>query len=233
VVTDVRTPSASSKPKHYTDSNARFQLRETVMSPEKFDEALEFGFPITTANAAVNRTTSAASKPDQSVDSGLEELSLSDSAGDDNDDEEEYEEEDDDDDYPKGPLTPNTYQETTHPSIIRQHNISIDSGVALPIHLTSITKGSIRSITPEFTAAREMTLKLSLTRPDLRAPEEKLYSLARGQASGVHLAEDPLKLEALTVCEDHTGANGAFAVRERSLSGKKGLGRVWKTLRMQ
>ncbi|SMR42671.1 unnamed protein product [Zymoseptoria tritici ST99CH_3D1] len=214
------TPSA---PKHYTDSNARSQLRECIMSPEKFDEALEFGFPIQATGA--KRSMSSSSRPGRSVESEVGELSLSDST----DDSESRSEEDegDSDDYHDGPATPTAGSESYQSTFVR-HNTSIDSGVALPIHLTDSHDNSFRDVTPTAPVNREMTLKLSLTRSDLRAPEEMLYSLSRKAVSGVELAEDPLALNPLPVCEDHTGAKGAFAVSDKSK--KMSLGKVWKSM---
>jgi hypothetical protein len=224
IADNAHTRSKSTTTKHYTDSDARSQLRECVMSPEKFDEALEFGFAV--ASPAIEYSSYDSLETEQSVEGETDMLSLSDraedSSGDDKRDE-EY-----DDDFHSGPSTPMAGEIACQPSIL-QHNTSIDSGVALPIYYPSGYKSSSRSLSPEFPTAREMTLKLSLTRHDLRMPEEKLYSIARAQASGVEVAEDPLRLVPLPICEDHTGAKGAFAVKARSAD-KKGLGRVWKTM---
>jgi hypothetical protein len=55
-------------------------------------------------------------------------------------------------------------------------------------------------------ANREMTLRMTLTRPDLRADDEDLYGWSRKE-------DDPLALEQLPMSDDTTGENGAFAVK--------------------
>jgi hypothetical protein len=55
-------------------------------------------------------------------------------------------------------------------------------------------------------ANREMTLRMTLTRPDLRANAEDLYGWSRKE-------DDPLALEQLPMSDDTTGENGAFAVK--------------------
>lgn len=199
--------------KYYKDTDARSKLREFLTSPAKFDEALEFGFP-------ERRTESPTSSVQPSLPSELDELSISHTR----------DEDDDEDDYLSGPRTPSVTTDGYNPGIV--HHNSLDSGVNLPLQFVR-GKTSLRSLSPDFEAGRSMTMKMTLTRPDLRAPEDRLYSIARMQASGVDIAEaDPLALDPLPVCDDHTGAQGAFAVTARSASsGGGGLKKVWKSLR--
>ena len=58
---------------------------------------------------------------------------------------------------------------------------------------------------------REMTLRMTLTRPDLRADEEQLYGW-QNQKGG---DGDPFALEKLHLSDDMTGAQGAFAVKPK------------------
>jgi hypothetical protein len=209
-----KTTEPATETKYYKDTDARSKLREFLTSPAKFDEALEFGFP-------ERRTESPTSSVQPSLPSELDELSISHTR----------DEDDDEDDYLNGPRTPSMTTESYHPGIV--HHASIDSGVALPLQFVR-GKGSLRSASPDFETGRSMTMKMTLTRSDLRAPEDKLYSIARMQASGVDIAEaDPLALDPLPVCDDHTGAQGAFAVTARSTSSSSGGGlkKVWKSLR--
>lgn len=200
--------------KYYKDTDARSKLRDFLTSPEKFDEALEFGFP-------ERRATSPIPSVEPSLQSELDDLSVSHTRDDDDDD--------DLDDYMSGPRTPSVLTDGYNPGIL--HHNSLDSGVALPLKFAR-GKGSIRSLSPDFEAGRSMTLKMTLTRSDLRAPEDKLYSMARMQASGVDIAEaDPLALDPLHVCDDHTGAQGAFAIAARTTSSGGGFKKVWKGLR--
>lgn len=211
------TPTESgTETQYYKDTDARSKLREFLTSPAKFDEALEFGFP---ARRAVSPILSIepCSRPE------LDESSVTHTCDEDEDDDED----EDEDDFLSGPRTPSVMTEGYNPGIV--HHGSLDSGIALPSNFSRGTS-SIRCLSPDFETGRSMTLKMTLTRSDLRAPEEKLYSMARMQASGVDIAEaDPLALDPLPVCDDHTGAQGAFAVVPRTSPG--GLKKVWKNLR--
>lgn len=212
--THLKVTSPATETKYYKDSDARSKLREFLTSPDKFDEALEFGFP-------QRRTTSSTSSDQPSLPSELDELSVSHT-------QDEYEDEDDEDDYLCDPRTPSMSTDSYSPGIF--HHGSIDSGVAMPYQFAAHRKESILSLSsPDFD--RSMTMKMTLTRSDLRAPEDKLYSMARMAASGVDLAEDPLALDPLPVCEDHSGLQGAFAVASRRSSSGGGLKKVWKNLR--
>lgn len=191
--------------KYYKDNSARSKLREYLASPEKFDEVLEFGFrPDRSARSisAVNQ--------DDDLQNHVESLSISNGK------------DDEDESSTKSPRTPagpdSTFGAASNP------DSSVDSGVALP----GYSKVAIRSLSPVLDG-REMTLRMTLTKPELRAPETELYAFQRREVSGVDVkTRDPLALDELTVCEDHSGAHGAFAVRNSS---KGGLKKVWKTFR--
>ena len=60
-----------------------------------------------------------------------------------------------------------------------------------------------------------MTLRMTLTRPDLRADEDALYGW-QGQKGG---RDDPLALEELNLSDDMTGTRGAFAVKSHHHKG--------------
>lgn len=169
--------SHDTRARYYGDSDARSKLRAFLASPEKFDEALEFGFP------------SVDSSHNDEHDGSLQTTTESSST------------------MPQGPM---------------------DSGLGLPLHTKKI--GNIaRSITPDLDG-REMTLKLTLTREDLRAPEEaRPDSSQRRQVFGVDFERpDPLALSSLVICDDHSGSQGAFAIKDRS--SKRGLKKVWDNI---
>ncbi|EME49948.1 hypothetical protein DOTSEDRAFT_68687 [Dothistroma septosporum NZE10] len=196
--------------KYYKDSHARQKLREYLASPEKFDEALEFGF--SGEQGLPMRSSSLASHVERSAEDEDEGLSAAGSK----DDEDEAA-------VAGSPRTPSVVNEVF--TSIKTPHSSLDSGVVLPY-----TPGRVsgRCTSPTFDG-REMTLRMTLTRPDLRAPEEELYAFQRREVSGVDVASaDPLALETLPVCNDHTGAHGAFAVRQGSRGGFK---QVWKNIR--
>lgn len=206
--------SASAKPApatdYYKDSHARQKLRQYLASPEKFDEAVEFGFPAgTLKDADLPRPPVGGEAPDE----GYDEWSAANSR------------DDDDEASASSPRTPPMVGDAFDPHLT--HYSSVDSAIALSAY--GATKGSIRSLSPNFDG-REMTLRMTLTRPDLRAPEDELYAFQRKNFSGVDVeTADPLALQSLPVCDDHTGAHGAFAVGNNRSPG--GLKKVWKNIR--
>ena len=199
--------------KYYQDPNARKTLKEYA-TPQKFDEALEFGFPSTeqvlsrssgSDHSEHGRKTSLTHSVDGDKDS------LSDT----------------------GPTTPTAIATKYEPTVTQSS--SIDSGVGLPLQVSLRPKTADRSRSSSFNN-REMTLRVTLTRPALREPdgrpESELYGWKRKQTSSVEVDKaDPLALQPLNVSDDSTGAHGAFAVPEPSHS--KGLKRVWKSLRQR
>ncbi|KAG8628724.1 hypothetical protein KVT40_002589 [Elsinoe batatas] len=74
---------------------------------------------------------------------------------------------------------------------------------------------------------RDMTLRMTLTKPELRASEEELYGWQDEQEADIDalgLDKDPLALAELTFSDDVTGEHGAFA---NALSKKKGIKAFW------
>ncbi|KAH9845729.1 hypothetical protein Tdes44962_MAKER01160 [Teratosphaeria destructans] len=124
----------------------------------------------------------------------------------------------------RGPATPtlNLDQMAVQPAF---H----DNAVGLPLHLDDPDARSDQFSDALDGCRREMTIRMTLTRPEL-------HSNCGDSKPQIHEPEvdimeaDPLALEPLPVCEDATGAHGAFAIH---LDGpqKKALGKVWKTLR--
>lgn len=206
-------PLASDEPseaRYYQDPDARRQLRQYLASPQKFDEAIEFGFPSSDYVPPSSSDTDC-SFPIQKTPSPC---------GDDGDDASLDS---------SGPATPTEAQEDRHRTIIQ--SASLDSGIGLPSRLNMTGKAEDDS-TFSLCGSREMTLRMTLTRPELRLSEDKLQEHRRKQTetTGVEDAGlDPLALGSLPVCDDHTGAHGAFAVQEDQQ--KKGFKRVWKSLR--
>jgi hypothetical protein len=283
-------PSAESPPpttKHYKDVRARQKLRDYLSSPEGFDEALEFGFPkerpepewpIVVNDASQDSSSDEELVPRSKEDHDADNSGLEDDTGNDTDTAT---------DSLHSPRTPSLFldQFENTPS-------SHGSGIALSCnsahHVPSgtITKSPyrpvIRSLSPDF-EGRQMTLRMTLTRADLRAPEEELYgSTISNPLSKLHRARnfvmvpqsqhqrqqssttasrnvsissdasrlnsDPLALESLPICDDHSGAHGAFAIpyhhhphhshhpsmptrHLRSCSSETGFRKVWKSMR--
>jgi hypothetical protein len=200
------------KSRAYDDVETRKLLRRSLMSAETFDEALEFGFASHEPTSPLPATTTDNRQPPF----GNKEYGS--------------EEEDDDDDYASttDATEPRTPSPTFHAVTTNARQTSFDSSYR------TFSKGSSSSSTPigrpsTSISNREMTIHMSLTRRDLRTPEEELYSTQRRETSGVEVeTQDPLALQSLPVCDDPTGAHGAFALPDQS---SKGLKKVWKTLR--
>jgi hypothetical protein len=179
--------------RYYQDPEARKQLRTYLASPQKFDEALEFGFPSNGTNSVtpMSPNTEDGVFPIQRSTSQWSHESIEDDVSVDT----------------HGPTTPTLVQDQT-----LAEAKAFESGMNLPIRVTT-TAREISHSPSNSLERREMTIRMTLTRPELRTgSEEKLYSTQRTQNSGVEVAEtDPLALDPLPVCDDPTGAHGAFA----------------------
>jgi hypothetical protein len=213
---------------HYKDPDARKKLRQYLASPQKFDEAVEFGFPSQSQSPPVvdpdpfksSRSTSGNDAQNFLKEDTIEFIDRYDDPDSDEDDTGS-------DGGLESPLTPASIDDIFHES--RLYGSSIFAGIDSS-DLPSLNFNFDQDVCPlvklplDPLANREMTLRMTLTRADLRANEEELYGWTRKE-------DDPLALEELHMTDDTTGANGAFAVkptnnRRRSGMFKKILGRV-------
>lgn len=153
--------SIDPRPAHYQDPNARLKLRLYLASPQKFDEAIEFGFPAVkqkVPQTPVRPLTSPAGRLDTNrtfFHDDTPELS-----GDEGD-------EADEPDHMYDPRTPEDpffqmHRSTPKPSV----DISASSR---PFYSRRQPEAYARGSTTD----REMTLHMTLTRPDLRSPEAR------------------------------------------------------------
>ncbi|MCJ1474346.1 hypothetical protein MMC13_003004 [Lambiella insularis] len=194
-VQTLRRPSLSSQTSypiygqsatHYSDPEARLKLRVYLGSPQKFDEAIEFGFPsLQRPNLPAARQPSTSSHRPKPVTAEVQTF-----YDDDNDTASQFKDMDGED---TGSLP-----ETQSPLV------PFDSAFRPPDNKSIVqpsTKGSIRpamwQAAPEpyvhsRAGDREMTLRMTLTRPDLRADESVLYPMG----------DDPLALEQLPPAAD-------------------------------
>ncbi|KAK5016251.1 hypothetical protein LTR60_002495, partial [Cryomyces antarcticus] len=131
----------------------------------------------------------------------------------------EYKDDDDDDnelnDYSSdsdsdGPSTPEADTVLFHAQRTQSNFSSIDSGVGL-LPLSKHLRTHDPYAQPLF-GNREMTLRMTLTRPDL-------------------LDDDPLALETLQLTEDQTGAHGVFAVKMNHQAGA--VRKLWRLMRQK
>jgi hypothetical protein len=181
---------------HYQDPEARKKLRMFLASPQKFDEAVEFGFPSTVAprnqyQLPPIKTHDRTLSRDMQTFLKDDTMSFLDESDGDSDSGDSLTDMD-------SPLTPSSI---SHPFPARVRHVS-------PSTFSSLDSTGL----PPPHANREMTLRMTLTRPDLRADEEQLYSW-QSQKS---VKDDPFALEELELSDDMTGANGAFAVKPKS-----------------
>ena len=131
----------------------------------------------------------------------------------------------------RGPLTPTAGMDQddrkdSNPST------PFDSSIELPVQLN--TPGKAPQFQSDHSPAKhyphEVGFRITLTQPEPGDPQEELHNHHNTQDSTFHSkGSDPLALERLAVCEDHSGRNGAFA--NYTEPGEKGLKKVWKTLK--
>ncbi|KAF1809626.1 hypothetical protein P152DRAFT_451823 [Eremomyces bilateralis CBS 781.70] len=296
---------------HYQDPEARMKLRQYLASPQKFDEAIEFGFPasaannentgrhsteptrISTSHSRQRRILSAANDAQTFLrNDDFSFLDNSDILSDDSGSmvyhdrstaattpAADLDSASDSDSAPASPVTPNdTHPLSSHPSnpevdtdtIANVHafvdrvtaskfaNIHEDILPPFTVNLSVAPAPLLTSPSPKTSAGarserdmwdealspggREMTLRMTLTRPDLRADEETIYGWHDGKSRGKRSGSisyglttlstsgaaaifgstanrqskpyDPLALEALPqFTDDATGEHGAFAVK--------------------
>ncbi|RMZ66981.1 mucin [Pyrenophora seminiperda CCB06] len=209
---------------YYQDPEARKKLRMYLASPQKFDEAIEFGFPSTSGSEGVTphyqlpQITSHARKFSRDMHTFLRDghLSFFDTSN-----ENQGLESDDD-----------SVADVNSPATPSSTNLSF----RLHSRQFSTRKHSVESPTPSPVSVhgqlnREMTLRMTLTRPDLRADEDQLYgwqtssssppssaaspSNTKAAAAAPAPKDDPLALEDLVFSDDMTGTKGAFYIKPK------------------
>ncbi|KAL7628164.1 hypothetical protein AAE478_002362 [Parahypoxylon ruwenzoriense] len=149
---------------HYQDPEARLKLRVYLASPQKFDEAIEFGFPSNDVPSASPYrdlpSTHGYSRGPLSVDSEEFKTFLA-------DDQSSTCSEDASTPDPESPRTPQT---------VEKHARPLQLSNADGYHSSRLPDGYAQAPA----ASREMTLRMTLTRPDLRACEDQIYGWQRG-----------------------------------------------------
>jgi hypothetical protein len=178
-----------------------------LASPQKFDEAVEFGFPSTSGNDTVRPSyelppiTTDARNFSRDMQTFLRDDKMSFLEDDEHEDVDAKSDSGESMTDLESPVTPSSiglsFRCHTHGS--PSQFSSLDSAGLPPMHPMH---GRLN---------REMTLRMTLTRPDLRADEDQLYGW-QGQKGG---KDDPFALEELHLSDDMTGAKGAFAVKPK------------------
>jgi hypothetical protein len=205
------TPVFDPEATHYQDPEARKKLRMYLASPQKFDEAIEFGFPSTAGSDAATphyqlpRIEGHARKFSRDMHTFLRDGKLS--FFEDNSSENQGLESDADSAADmESPTTPSStgLSFRLHSRQVSHRKYSVDSPASSPVHSAN---GQLN---------REMTLRMTLTRPDLRADEDTLYGWQGSNSVGPKPPkDDPLALEDLVLTDDMTGTKGAFYVKPK------------------
>jgi hypothetical protein len=210
---------------HYQDPEARKKLRLYLSSSQKFDEAIEFGFPSTSHGVPsaspfqlppIATDMHSFSRDMQSYFRGAEKGSFFDDSR-----------EDDDFDVPgsgeddssvtemESPLTPSSA------GMDFRCHVRKASSPDLGSHIDSTPASgppayAAKSLPVHGRLDREMTLRMTLTRPDLRASEDALYGWRTVQGT----KDDPFALDDLYASSDVLRGGPLTTVRP---SGPKGL----------
>ncbi|KAK8056705.1 hypothetical protein PG993_001932 [Apiospora rasikravindrae] len=161
----VSTASIDSAAAHYQDPEARQKLRAYLSTPQKFDEAVQFGFPSNDTGAP--RSYPESQQPNKgdlrhkaSDDSEKLKTFLSDDHSSIYSDDKSVAD-------PDTPMTPNSPE--------KERPAAKNACSRLEAPPMTDTENSMR----DPAASREMTLRMTLTRPDLRASEDQIYGWQR------------------------------------------------------
>lgn len=161
---------------HYQDPEARMKLRVYLASPHKFDEAIEFGFP--SIEEVQSQEARRQEQPSKRHDPPRPHTFLQDDAS------SIYSEESaTEPDSPKTPGAPDK------PLPVRPVRISQDTGSASG---TKLDYGNAPT-----SSSREMTLRMTLTRHDLRSSEDHMYGWQKSVAGGKSHTRDDAPLSPL------------------------------------
>lgn len=200
------TPVFDAEATHYRDPEARKKLRMYLASPQKFDEAVEFGFP---SHAGPDAVAPRYQLPPIATDARNFSRDMQTFLRDDKvsfleDTEEEDKGLESDHDSiadVDSPVTPSSVGQSFRYHTRKQSSnmSSMDSNGLPPIHPMA---GRLN---------REMTLRMTLTRPDLRADEDQLYGW-QGQRGS---KDDPFALEELHLSDDMNGTKSPFYVKPK------------------
>ena len=171
--------------KYYQDPEARLKLRVYLASPQNFDEAIEFGFPSMedTEDRILRRPSLSRAHKTAPCKTFLHDdlPSLFDAL-------------DDDDDIESIASLPERDAPYTPMGSVFNHGATLLSPSVSGSGSTLFPRTTVRNHKSEpfaqvLAGSREMTLRMTLTRPELRADEKALYANTTG--------DDPLALEHL------------------------------------
>ncbi|AEO54345.1 hypothetical protein MYCTH_2076293 [Thermothelomyces thermophilus ATCC 42464] len=199
-------PSAA----HYQDPEARLKLRVYLASPQKFDEAVEFGFPSTDVLSAASPFNAdggglSGQTKQRVADASLDMQTF---LADQDEDEEDIDNVSLYSDHasvadPDSPKTPEPLEHrTTGPRHARFASATLLSGRDIG---RKTPEGAFYAQAPA--TSREMTLRMTLTRPDLRAHEDEIYGWQQQKYVYQQHARRPTALASLAA-ENRVAYNG-------------------------
>lgn len=158
---------------HYQNPDARLKLRAYLASPQKFDEAIEFGFP-SDQDVLDSSSDKESQVPKRRQGSDANKTFFNDDAGSLLEDDASIAE-------PESPVTPSedTFQHQ-HSRRLSSSTVGHSECAHLGFRKPTLHKHA-ESYSLSSTGAREMTLRMTLTRSDLRAGDDMIYGW-QGQA---------------------------------------------------
>ncbi|KAL2159224.1 hypothetical protein VTH06DRAFT_2656 [Thermothelomyces fergusii] len=208
-------PSAA----HYQDPEARLKLRVYLASPQKFDEAVEFGFPATdvlSPASPLNEDGAGLSRQPKQRAAGAppgKHTFLADQDEDeDNVDSVSLESDHASVADPESPKTPEPFEHRTPgPHHARFASATLLSGRGAG---RKTPEGACYAQVPA--TSREMTLRMTLTRPDLRSHEDEIYGWQQQKHTYQQHSRRPTALASLAA-ENRIGhnGNGGYGTLER------------------
>ena len=209
-------PTMDTSAKHYQDPEARLKLRVYLASPQKFDEAVEFGFPSLDEEEMPIPSLHLPPKY-QYPDLGFQNVSYDDNHSFFDGSNGGHDASLTESDRPKTPLTPTFGDTKRRPTRKLLPKISNDPLPRYRPAYVNDSKFLDPCIGTVFPGAREMTLRMTLTRPDLRGDEN----------ASTALSADPLALEQLPrmearcdIWEKQNGKDGVVKRLWSKMSGK-------------
>lgn len=202
------TSSIDPSAQYYQDPEARLKLRVFLASPQKFDEAIEFGFPASDDNKKGENARSGRSEkvPERSsVPAKAQKITGT-----------FFE---DEDGAVHGQRNDRTHRKSSRLSTAIKSPQSLPNQTSAPNTLTKRQSGSMaasRAGPRRLPGDREMTLKMTLTRPDLRTDSPSASPTS---------AEDPLKLADLPPASPQ--------IWDTDLEDQNVMKKMWRKLRKQ
>lgn len=188
---------------HYQNPDARLKLRVYLASPQKFDEAIEFGFP-SDQDVLDSSSDKENQIPKRHYGPDANKTFFNDDAGSLLEDDASIAE-------PESPVTPSEdIFKHQHSRLLSSSTTGHSEFAHLGFRKPTLYKHA-ESYSLSSTGAREMTLRMTLTRPDLRAGEDMIYGWqgqAKERAKTPPKGEFPEALEQAPVRGPFDGEDG-------------------------